>query len=167
MFSDTSYPTANLFFPKVCEIKIVLNLWFVSTNDVIRSMTFRMLEKFDSYWNVIHGVMAVTTILDPRYKIELLEYYFPIIYGYQADDEIQRVRDICYEMLHDYNSRRMGKEANRGTCVSEDVVAIDDSLVNFDNFVSQEKKGGNTKLELDHYLEDDLMPRTLDFDILT
>ena len=30
----------------------------------------------------------------------------------------------------------------------------------------RKKKGGNTKLELDHYLEDDLMPRTLDFDIL-
>uniref|UniRef100_A0A2N9F051 HAT C-terminal dimerisation domain-containing protein n=1 Tax=Fagus sylvatica TaxID=28930 RepID=A0A2N9F051_FAGSY len=39
-------------------------------------------------------------------------------------------------------------------------------LLTFDNFVSQKKKGGNTKLELDHYLEDDLMPRTLDFDIL-
>uniref|UniRef100_A0A2N9FQW2 HAT C-terminal dimerisation domain-containing protein n=1 Tax=Fagus sylvatica TaxID=28930 RepID=A0A2N9FQW2_FAGSY len=60
----------------------------------------------------------------------------------------------------------MGKEANRDTCVSEDVVAVDDSLVNFDNFVCQKKKGRNTKLELDHYLEDDLMPRTLDFDIL-
>jgi hypothetical protein len=129
-------------------------------------MAFRMLEKFDSYWNVIHEIMAVATILDPRYKIELLQYYFPIIYGDQADDEIQRVRDICFEMLRDYNSGRMGKEANCGTCVSEDVVAVDDSLVNFDNFVSQKKKGGNTKLELDHYLEDDLMPRTLDFDIL-
>jgi hypothetical protein len=73
---------------------------------------------------------------------------------------------FCYEMLRDYNSGRMGKEAYRGTCASEDVVAIDDSLVNFDNFVSQKKKGENTKLELDHYLEDDLMPRTLDFDIL-
>uniref|UniRef100_A0A2N9IB42 HAT C-terminal dimerisation domain-containing protein n=1 Tax=Fagus sylvatica TaxID=28930 RepID=A0A2N9IB42_FAGSY len=135
VFSGTSYPTANLFFPKVCEIKIALNLWFTSTNDVIRSMAFRMLEKFDSYWNVIHGVMVVATILDLRYKIELLEYYFPIIYGDQVDDEIQRIRDICYEMLRDYNSGRMGKEANRGTC-------------------------------LDHYLEDDLMPRTLDFDIL-
>jgi hypothetical protein len=166
VFSGNSYPTGNLFFPKVCEIKIALNLWFISTNDVIRSMAFRMLEKFDSYWNVIHGVMPVATILDPRYKIELLEYYFPIIYGDQADDEIQRIMDICYEMLRDYNSGRMGKEANRGTCASEDVVAIDDSLVNFDNFVSQKKKGGNTKLELDHYLEDDFMPRTLDFDIL-
>ena len=122
VFSGTSYPTANLFFPKVCEIKIALNLWFTSTNDVIRSMAFRMLEKFDNYWNVIHGVMAVATILDPRYKIELLKYYFPIIYGDQADDEIQRIKDICYEMLCDYNSERMGKEANRGTCASEDVV---------------------------------------------
>ena len=30
----------------------------------------------------------------------------------------------------------------------------------------RKKKGGNIKLELDHYLEDDLMPRTMDFDIL-
>uniref|UniRef100_A0A2N9ED94 HAT C-terminal dimerisation domain-containing protein n=1 Tax=Fagus sylvatica TaxID=28930 RepID=A0A2N9ED94_FAGSY len=145
VFSGTSYPTANLFFPKVCEIKIALNLWFTSPNDMIRSMAFRMLEKFDSYWNVIHGVMAVATILDPRYKIELLEYYFPIIYGDQADDEIQRIRDICYEMLRDYNSGRMGKEANRGTCANEDVMAIDDSLVNFDNFVSQKKKANGPK----------------------
>ena len=57
-------------------------------------MTFRILEKFDNYWNVIHEIMAVATILDLRYKIELLEYYFPIIYGDQADNEIQRIRDI-------------------------------------------------------------------------
>ena len=28
LFSSTSYPTTNLFFPKVCEIKIALNSWF-------------------------------------------------------------------------------------------------------------------------------------------
>ena len=38
--------------------------------------------------------MAVATILEPINKIELLEYYFPIIYGDEADNEIQRVRDI-------------------------------------------------------------------------
>ena len=74
LFSGTSYP-------KVCEIKIALNSWFTSASYVIKSMAFKMLEKFDCYWNVSHGVMAMATILDPRYKIELLEYYFPIIYG--------------------------------------------------------------------------------------
>ncbi|XP_030941545.1 zinc finger BED domain-containing protein RICESLEEPER 2-like [Quercus lobata] len=67
-------------------------------------------EKFDCYWNVIHGVMAVATILDPRHKIELLEYYFPLIYGDEAENEIQRVRDTCYEMIRDYTSGRMGRE---------------------------------------------------------
>ena len=120
LFSSTSYPTANLFFPKVCEIKIALNSWFTSTNDVIRSVAFKMLKKFDCYWNVIHGVMAVATILDPRYKIELLEYY--IIYGDEASNEIQRVRDICYEMIRDYSSGRMGREGTRGPCVGDILV---------------------------------------------
>jgi len=34
-----------------------------------------MMIKFDKYWGVIHNVMRVATILDPRYKMELLEYY--------------------------------------------------------------------------------------------
>ncbi|KAL4595873.1 hypothetical protein ACB092_12G124000 [Castanea dentata] len=72
------------------QVPHTLQLIFSFLSDVIRSMTFKMLEKFDCYWNVIHGVMAVTTILDPRYKIELLEYYFPIIYDDETDNEIQR-----------------------------------------------------------------------------
>ncbi|XP_050245613.1 zinc finger BED domain-containing protein RICESLEEPER 3-like [Quercus robur] len=102
---------------------------------------------------------------DPRYKIELLEYYFPIIYGDEVDNEIQMVRDICYEMIRDYSSGRMGREGTRGPCVGENL-QVDDSLMDFERYLSKKKRGGNIKLELDHYLEDDLMPRTVDFDIL-
>ena len=52
LFSGTSYPTANLFFPKVCEIKIALNSWFTSAIDVIRSMAFKMLEKLNWSWTI-------------------------------------------------------------------------------------------------------------------
>jgi hypothetical protein len=76
----------------------------------------------------------------------LLKYYFPIIYGDQADDEIQRIKDICYDMLRDYNFGRMGKKTNCGTYVSEDVVVVDDSLVNFDEFISQKKKRWEYKI---------------------
>ena len=115
LFSGISYPTANLFFflfsffPKVCQIKIALNSWFTSLSDTIRSRAFNMLEIFDCYWNVIHVVMAMATILDPRHKIELLGYYFPLIYGDEVENEIQRVRDTCYEMICDYTFRRMGR----------------------------------------------------------
>ena len=73
-----------------------------------------LLEKCDSWCYVC------ATILDPRYKIELLEYYFPIIYGDEADNEIQKVRDIFYEMIRDYSSGRMGRESTHGPCVGED-----------------------------------------------
>ena len=56
LFLGISYPTANLFFPKGCEVKIALNSWFTSASDVTRSMAFKMLENFDCYWNVIHVV---------------------------------------------------------------------------------------------------------------
>ena len=94
-----------------------------------------MLEKFDCYWNMIHGIMAVVTLLDLRYKIELLEYYFPIIYGDEADYKIQRVRDICYEMICDYSSRRMDNEDTHGPCVGEDL-QVDDSLMVFERYLS-------------------------------
>ena len=37
-------------------------------NEVIQKMVEKMLEKFDSYWSVIHVIMRVATVLDPRYK---------------------------------------------------------------------------------------------------
>ena len=73
--------------------------------------------------------------IDPRYNIELLEYYFPIIYGDEADNEIQRVRDICYEMIRGYSSGSMGREGTRGPCVGEDL-QVDDSLMDFERYLS-------------------------------
>ena len=68
-------------------------------------------------------------------------------------------------MIRDYSSRRMGRKGTCGPCVGEDL-QVDDSLMDFEIYLSKKKRGGNIKLELDHYLEDDLMPRTVDFDIL-
>ena len=43
-------------------------------------------------------------------------------------------------MIHDYTSRRMGKEGTRGTIFSEDP-QVDDSLIDFERYLSQKKKG--------------------------
>ena len=80
MIFGTKYPTANIYFPQICDIEMVLSEWANSPNEVIQKMVEKMLDKFDSYWSVIHLIMGVTTILDPRYKMELLEFYFESIY---------------------------------------------------------------------------------------
>ena len=49
-----------------------------------------MLAKFNSYWTNVNVVMVVAAILDPRYKMKLLEFYYPNIYGDNSDLEIEK-----------------------------------------------------------------------------
>jgi len=40
-------------------------------------MSASMVLKFDNYWGVISRVMAIGIVLDPEYKIDLLDYFPP------------------------------------------------------------------------------------------
>ena len=48
---------------------------------MINRMTESMFAKFNSYWANVNVVMAVAAILDSRYKMKLLEFYYPNIYS--------------------------------------------------------------------------------------
>nr|KYP39326.1 Retrovirus-related Pol polyprotein from transposon 17.6 [Cajanus cajan] len=74
MFSGTLYLTTNAFFPLMCEIKLSLQQWKNCSIVAIQNMASKMVAKFDKYWFVIHEIMGFAIILDPRYKLKLLEY---------------------------------------------------------------------------------------------
>ena len=67
-------------------------------------MASSMLENFDKYWSGCHIVMVVVAVLDLRYKIKILKFYFPIMYGSEALSEIGKIRQICYDFLFEYQS---------------------------------------------------------------
>ena len=89
-FSGHQYPTTNMYFTLVCELKIALNEWSLSSNKMISTMAKSMLAKFNYYQDNANVVMAVAAILDPRYKMKLLEFYYPNIYGDNSDLEIEK-----------------------------------------------------------------------------
>lgn len=170
LFSGTTYPTANVYFPKVCEIKIHLTEWSASQNSVITNMAFSMLSKFDSYWNVIHGIMGVAAILDPQFKMKLVEFLFGKIYGDQAFYEISKVKNFCYELLDEYSSKSIGSNVGESTSsggMSNYEPVKCDFLSDYDLLVNRQRRIGDGKVELDHYLEDDVLPRSNNFDILS
>ncbi|KAF8408768.1 hypothetical protein HHK36_004837 [Tetracentron sinense] len=71
---------------------MTLSQWLTSSNEVVRTMASNMLGKYDKYWLVIHGIMGVAAVLDPRYKMTLIEYYFPKLYGsacYSVGDKVK------------------------------------------------------------------------------
>ncbi|MFS7947322.1 putative ribonuclease H-like superfamily, hAT-like transposase, RNase-H [Helianthus anomalus] len=113
LFSGTKYPTANIFFKSVYEIKFALNKWSQDKEKVIQDMAKKMITKYDKYWSIVHGFMGVAAILDPRYNLSIMKHSFPKLYGSKkvASDEIEKHRTFIYELFEDY--KRKGYENAR------------------------------------------------------
>jgi hypothetical protein len=39
-----------------------------------------MMSKFDKYWGDTNLMMSIAAVLDPRYKMKLINFCFPIMY---------------------------------------------------------------------------------------
>ncbi|RVW23090.1 putative AC transposase [Vitis vinifera] len=173
LFSGRNYPTANTFFIKVCEIKEALYDWLICSNDVVKTMAASMLQKFDKYWSGCHIVMAIAAIFDPRYKIKILEFYFPLMYGSEASNEIEKICGMCYELLSEYQAKsNLGqKTSSYGTSSGSTLLELNydeqDPLSKFDLFVHSTTGESHTKSELDYYLEESILPRNSNFDVLS
>ena len=173
LFSGRNYPNVNTFFIKVCEIKEALYDWLIYSNEVVSTMASSMLEKFDKYWSRCHIVMAIAVVLDPRYKMKILEFYFPIMYGSEASSEIGKIRQLCYDLLSEYQSKsKMGQQtSSHGASSVSNLFELtydeQDPLSKFDLFVHSTSEEGHVKLELDYYLEETVLPRISDFDVLS
>nr|KAJ0205147.1 hypothetical protein LSAT_V11C500297640 [Lactuca sativa] len=129
-------------------------------------MATNMVGKFEQYWSLIHGVLAIATILDPRFKMNII---FPKMYGDESPHEVERVRKLTYDLVKEYKPCD-AKETDFSLTISNFGMDIDDCgdhLAGFDLFVSITSTVNTYKSELYYYLEENVLPKTVDFDILT
>lgn len=68
-------------------------------------MAMIMIENFDKYWNTISGLLAVAAVLDPRSKLECVEFYFNEIYGDMAEYEVERVKGFLYSLMQEHHDK--------------------------------------------------------------
>ncbi|CAJ2662136.1 unnamed protein product [Trifolium pratense] len=167
LISGTKYPTANMFFPEICKIKLAISNWIGSSNKSIAEMAKNMLQKFDKYWSVTHDIMGVATVLDPRYKMELLEYYYEKLYGQDSLEQVRRIQKLCYDLIADYQLK-FNQDICADSAMLEASCAADDGLDDYDAFVRKKKRAKTSlvRTELDHYLDEEVLPRSPGFDIL-
>lgn len=118
--------------------------------------------------------MGVAIVLDPRYKMKLIRFYFPKLYGNESSTEVEKIHQLCYDLVEEYQYRvsiergvDIGSVSSSSSCHKN--TGKSDALSEYDLFVSMEENNTivTAKSELDHYLEEPVLPRTQNFDILS
>uniref|UniRef100_A0A803LJE6 Transposase n=1 Tax=Chenopodium quinoa TaxID=63459 RepID=A0A803LJE6_CHEQI len=167
-FSGTKYPTSNLYFHRVLQDRLLLQNEMKSSNLFIQRMACKMYEKFGKYWSEFSTFMVVAVVLDPRYKLQCVNWGYMRIYGqhsieYQLD--FSKVKDALRRLYEAYeSSHSSSSKAIHTTNAANE--ASDDFMMDFDSF-SMEQSSVAIKSELDMYYEEPLIPRGTNLDILS
>ncbi|XP_028062240.1 zinc finger BED domain-containing protein RICESLEEPER 1-like [Camellia sinensis] len=162
---------SDIEWSRASAITGYLKLFVENSDTYLSSLALKMKSKFDEYWKKCSLALAVAAILDPRFKMKLVEYYYPQIYGMSASDCIDIVSN-CMKTLYNGHaicspldshgqglSCQVGGDGGGGN-------ESRDRLTGFDRFLHETSQSQNTKSDLDKYLEEPLFPHTVDFSIL-
>ena len=158
--SASSYPTANLFYPHIVDIKIALRAAMVSNNLNLRKMGNAMIEKFNKYWEEKNNVMVIATILDPRYKMRFIEWWFNKIFDeHQVLFELEDVRSELEKLYGDFEVQHRERKESQSKSNASSSLSIERSCslpsasCQFQSFLSS-TQSNPSKSELLIYLEE-------------
>ncbi|KAJ7951914.1 zinc finger BED domain-containing protein DAYSLEEPER-like [Quillaja saponaria] len=176
-----SYPTANTFFSEVSKLHIELTHAAMSEDPFVSNLIKPLQEKLDKYWRESCLVLAVAVVLDPRFKMKLVEFTFAKIFGEKAEPWIRLVNDGLHELFLESLAQMLYLPAPNADEQDEDItkaemsqegslegafLSVGDSLSDFEIYISDTNSSQQIESELDQYLEESLWPRLPDFDIL-
>jgi hypothetical protein len=168
VFSGTNYVTVNIQLLKICEVKMKIRQWSICGNPIIEEMSNRMILKFEKYWKDIQGPMGIATILDPRFKIDYLLEFFETLVGNTGESCVERVHEIREDLCELMKEYQVDDEEDN-TESSALTLAKSGLLSTISARVASRRAPTMIRLksELDRYLEDELVPISVDnFQIL-
>jgi hypothetical protein len=65
-------------------------------------MATQMISKFEKYWFEFNEALAIAVILDLRYKLHLINYYYTKIYGVMDSLQFENVREKLKSLFMEY-----------------------------------------------------------------
>lgn len=112
LFSGSKYPTTNLYFPSVLKVRMLLKQESESQDSFIRKMATRMFAKFEKYWDELSTIMAIAAILDPRYKLQIVEWGFEKIYEFGYDLPLSTFKEKLVSLFNEYKIDSAARKAS-------------------------------------------------------
>ena len=152
-----------------------LSQWLSSEDELVKKMAIKMLAKFDKYWCEVHDIISLAIVLDPRYKLILLIFYFNKMYSSKANEEIDKVKNRLFELFAEYDIENIDKgdiysQASSSTSTSSAIHEHNDTMRDYDLFVSNATTNIGQRsryiiLEFELYTSEKVAPRTIQFDV--
>ncbi|XP_065849654.1 zinc finger BED domain-containing protein DAYSLEEPER [Euphorbia lathyris] len=170
----TASPNAVTIFHEVWKIQTDLARAATNEDPFMSPVTKAMQGKIIRYWRDCSLVLAIAVVMDPRFKMKLVEFSFSKMYGEDAAAYIKIVQDGVQELFLEYvalplpltptyaeegNTENIKIEDHQGSLLS------DNGLTDFDVYI-METASHQMKSEMEQYLEESLLPRLHDFDVL-
>lgn len=140
LFSGTQYPTSNLYFHGVWKIQSLIYDEMDDPSSILYYMAIEMNAKFEKYWECYSLVLSFAVILDPRFKLEFVEFVFKKLYPRTYNERVKSVRDKLSDLYKDYcrfSTYSSTSGSSRPTFYGDNEDDIDDmdaSIVYFLNF---------------------------------
>ncbi|CAL5213057.1 unnamed protein product [Lathyrus oleraceus] len=141
-------------------------------------MTANMQVKYNKYWesSAINYLLFVAIYLDPRYKLDYIEFYFTRMYGVEmSEDMLKKLKNLIAKLFEHYLilypiSHDGGSNASSSNVASHSRIENGEDDEDWDNLFRMNMKKKQCEVqtnELERYLEDGVEDDSPTFNILT
>ncbi|XP_065856651.1 zinc finger BED domain-containing protein DAYSLEEPER-like [Euphorbia lathyris] len=166
--SRCEFATSNNFWADISDLYAVFSEWGNGDDLKLRNVANRMklrLEEWFGGYEKMNKIVYVAAILDPRSKLEVLQFAFEQIYGEEKGSVLlKNVKEAMFEMFDEYC-----KNSAQVTVVEQSNEVFNEDHKNFFmlSYKKQRLETGDKKSELESYLNDPTEDvDTDDFDVL-
>lgn len=161
VISCPSSVTANVYFNEVWKVRTVLQEEASNGLGEISRLVMEMQEAFHGYWQNSYLWLSIPVVLDPRFKISFIDFRLKRAFGTNSESYLSEIHETVRELFNEYCN-----PTDRPSTASDSAALdADDLLDDWDQHLN-EQASCQISTELDDYLEDGLVPRKDDFDIL-
>ncbi|KAJ7962834.1 zinc finger BED domain-containing protein DAYSLEEPER-like [Quillaja saponaria] len=148
------FPTANVFFSEASKLQVELAHAAMSQDPFISNLIHPLREKFDKYWRESCLILAAAVVMDPRFKMKLVEFTF------------SKALPLAAPSINEANEAMTKTEMSQEGSFEASFLPAEDGVSDFEIYIS-EVTNQQFKSELDQYLEDSLLTRVPEIDVLS
>ncbi|KAH7866408.1 hypothetical protein Vadar_020112 [Vaccinium darrowii] len=150
---EIGYSTSNVYLHHLQELQAYLMRESTSSNKFLSSVIEKVLETFGNYMKEMYLVLAIASVIDPRYKMKYLEFSAQKFGSTDSNSRAAAVLDAVRNLYHDYV--KLESDSNYSSNLLREYTQFFEYTTN------------QLNSELDLYLEEPVIEWSKDFNALS